>query len=119
MKLLLATTMLAFAIPAIAQTPPSQTSPTTAPAPGTPVPDTVLSTAPTPSTGPRAQEGNLPSNSAADANNSPLATDPTRISPAPALANYPICTAGQFDDCMEPGNGARHTTKKRLRKSRR
>lgn len=86
--------------------------------PSTQVPDTTLSNSPMPSTGPRAQEANQPTNSAADANNSPLATDPARTSAAPAMKSYPICRAGQFDDCMEPGNGSRQSTKKRMRKPR-
>lgn len=109
MKLLLTASMLAFAAPVIAQTSPTPSQ----------IPDTALSTAPTPSTGPRAQEANQPSNSAASANNSALATDPTRVNAAPAMASYPICKAGEFDHCMEPGNGPRQQVKKRTRKPRR
>jgi len=115
MKLLLATAMLAVALPAFGESAAAQTGPTTTNG----IPDTALSTASTPSTGPRAQEANLPSNSAASANNSALATDPTRVTAAPAMVSYPICKAGQFDDCMEPGNGPRPATKKRTRRYRR
>ncbi len=112
MKLLLATTMLAVTMlanaPATAQT--SATS--------SQIPNTTLSTAPTPSTGPRAQEGNVPSNSAASANNSALATDPTGVSAAPAMMSYPICKAGEFDHCLEPDNGPRQPVKKRARRHR-
>ncbi|OYY68645.1 hypothetical protein [Sphingomonas sp. 28-63-12] len=66
----------------------------TAPAPTT-IPDTALSTETTPSTGPRSLEADLPSNTAT----------PQAAMPAPALDHYPICKAGEFDHCMEPGNG--------------
>ncbi len=115
MKLLLATAMFAFGFPAFILPAAAQTGPTTTNG----IPDTALSTAPTPSTGPRAQEAKLPSNSAANANNSALATDPTRVTAAPAMVTYPICKRGQFDDCMEPGNGPRQATKKRTRRYRR
>ncbi len=110
MKILLSFAALAFAVPATAQTTPAPTSQ---------IPNTTLSTAPVPSTGPRAQEANMTTNSAADANNSALATDPTRVSAASAMTTYPICKRGQFDDCMEPGNSATKATKKRTRKPRR
>ncbi|OYW20961.1 MAG: hypothetical protein B7Z43_11930 [Sphingomonas sp. 12-62-6] len=110
MKILLSLAALAFAVPATAQTTPAPTSQ---------IPNTTLSTAPVPSTGPRAQEANMATNSAAEANNSALATDPSRVSAAPAMTSYPICKRGQFDDCMEPGNGATPTKKKRTRKTRR
>lgn len=106
MKILLTLAALAFAMPATAQR---------TPAPISQIPNTALSTAPVPSTGPRAQEANMATNSAAEANNSALATNPSRVNAAPALASYPICKRGQFDDCMEPGNNAAKKMKKRQR----
>ncbi|MDH7973027.1 hypothetical protein QH494_12640 [Sphingomonas sp. AR_OL41] len=93
MKIIFAVALATIALPVYAQgqttTPPSTNG----------IPDTMLSTSSAPSTGPRAQEGNLPSNNAA-------ATTSGAV-PAPApLDHYPICQRGQFDKCMEPGNGA-------------
>lgn len=122
-----------FAAPAFAQTQPT---PQPAPATGTGIPNTPLSTAPTPSDGPRAQEGNLPSNNTAAASGggeqpalppqsypaapgqAPVAapSEPvaTALASAPAaLDHYPVCTAGQFTGCMEPGNRGGGTHRRR------
>lgn len=103
-----------LATPVFAQTtsPPPPPPETQAPAdqsPAPPVADTALSDSTAPSNGPRAQQANAPTNTAAGANNSMATMD----APPPApLASYPICKANQFDKCMEPGNGARPAKKK-------
>ena len=76
MKIIFAVALAMIALPVYAQ---GQKPP-----PG--IPDTAPSTSSDPSTGPRARDGAL-------------------SAPAP-LAHYPICKRGQFDKCMEPGNGA-------------
>lgn len=116
MKYLLAAgaALLVTAVQAHAQTTPSTTNG---------IPNTTLSTSTQPSTGPRSREGDLPSNNAAaamgggmqapptvqvDANGAPMPRSPSanEAFPAPApMAHYPMCSAGQFDECMEPGNG--------------
>jgi len=142
MKLMIAMALATIALPAYAQD-------QTAPAPATPpaagsttngIPNTTLSTSPTPSNGPRAQEGNLPSNNAAAAAgggeqpatppmSAPVAPgqpvvaapspSPDTALPAPApLDHYPICKRGQFDKCMEPGNGGGTTHHARHRRHR-
>lgn len=93
--------------PAFAQS----TTPTTANG----IPNTALSQEPTPSVGPRAQEADMPSNTASQANNSMLAVAPESTMPAPALTHYPLCKAGEFDHCMEPGNGPRKPGKRHRR----
>ena len=97
MKHFLIAGLVMLATPALAQT--------------TSIPDTALSTSSSPSTGPRSQEANLPSNSAASANTGTMTPD------AP-LASYPICEAGQFDNCMEPGNHGGRTKAKRMKRPR-
>ena len=132
MKLMIAVALATFAFPAYAQ---DQSTPPPAPPPAATtngIPNTTLSTSPTPSNGPRAQEGNLPSNNAAAAAgggqqpaNPPMSEpaapgqpviaapspSPDTALPAPApLDHYPICKRGQFDKCMEPGKGGGGTT---------
>lgn len=128
MKIMLAVACATLALPAFAQ---DQTTTTTPPPPAASttngIPNTALSTSPTASNGPRAQEGNLPSNNAAAAAGGgeqpatpamsapaapgqPVVTmpspSPDTALPAPApLDHYPLCKKGQFDKCMEPGNG--------------
>jgi hypothetical protein len=93
MKIIFAVALATILLPVYAQ------GQTTTPSATNGIPDTTLSTSSAPSTGPRAQEGNLPSNNAAANVSGEL--------PAPApLDHYPICQRGQFDKCMEPGNGA-------------
>lgn len=94
MKTMFVAVAALIASPAFAQSAKQMTS----------IPDTALSTATTPSSGPRAQEADLPTNSAASANLSALASNPAATAPDAPLAEYPICTVGQFDNCMEPGN---------------
>lgn len=130
MKLMIAVALATFALPAYAQdqtAPPTPPPATTTPSTTNGIPNTALSTSPTPSNGPRAQEGNLPSNNAAAAAGGgeqpgtpamsapaapgqPVVTmpspSPDTALPAPApLDHYPLCKKGQFDKCMEPGNG--------------
>jgi len=117
MKFLVLTGIALIAAPVLAQTasaPDAQA-----------VPSTPLSTAPTPADGPRAQEGNLPSNNgtAATPGAQPATPDmsgpvtpqtPVITTPSPAVADampapapkdhYPVCKKGQFDQCIEPGN---------------
>jgi hypothetical protein len=126
-KVLLAGAAL-IAAPAFAQTAPAPTPP--APSATNGVPNTALSTSPTPSSGPRAQQGNTPANNdAATAGTSgggeqpalppqnmpaapgqaPIAapSEPvaTALAPPPApLDHYPVCKADQFTGCIEPGN---------------
>lgn len=131
---------LLLAAPAVAQTSPTPAPAPTQSAPSTTngIPDTTLSTSPTPSTGPRAQEGNLPTNNAAAASGggaqpaTPVMSEPAAPGtpmtalpsaspdtalPAPAaLDHYPICKAGQFDKCMEPGNNGATTRRHRARR---
>lgn len=111
--------------PAPTQTQTPTQAPQTDPAPppqtdsaapgGGDVPNTQLSTEPTPSTGPRAQEATMPGNSAVPANMSNMATAPQTTAPEQPLAHYPICKKGQFDNCMEPGNGGHKAGKRRPR----
>ncbi|CAN5250509.1 hypothetical protein BH10PSE14_BH10PSE14_12270 [soil metagenome] len=103
MKIILAVALATIALPVYAQ---GQTTP---PPANSGIPNTMLSTSSDPSTGPRAQEGNLPSNNAAAGVSGELAA------PAP-LDHYPICQRGQFDKCMEPGNGAGGTHPARHRR---
>lgn len=130
-KVLILAGIALFATPVLAQTagpdtpPPADQAPTppAPPAAGDPmqtppsggVANTELSNAPTPSAGPRAQQGNSPANSAADANMSPAATAPDTTPVEQPLAKYPICKANQFDNCMEPGNGGGKAKKKAQR----
>jgi hypothetical protein len=136
MKIMFAVALATIALPVYAQ---DQAAPPASPPAATTngIPNTTLSTSTTPSTGPRAQEGNLPSNNAAAAAGGgqqpaepPMSTPPApgqpvvamaspspdTALPAPApLAHYPICKRGQFDKCMEPGNGGgtAHATRHR------
>lgn len=124
--LLLSTAALCMiAAPALAQETPATTNG---------IPNTALSTSSAPSTGPRAREGDLPSNDAAAAIGGgmqapptvtaadappPVPRSPSDAFPAPApAASYPTCRAGQFDQCMEPGNGT-PTPRQRPRHARR
>lgn len=143
MKLMIAVALATFALPAYAQdqtTPPATPPATTTPSTTNGIPNTALSTSPTPSNGPRAQEGNLPSNNAAAAAgggeqpaNPPMSQpampgqpviaapspSPDTALPAPApLDHYPLCKKGQFDKCMEPGNGPGTTHHMRHRRHR-
>ena len=140
MKLMIAVALATIALPVYAQdqtTPPAPPAAPSAPATTNGIPNTPLSTAPVPSTGPRAQEGNLPSNDAAAAAGGgeqpatppmsepampgqPVVAAPSPPAdtalPAPApLDHYPICKKGQFDKCMEPGNGGGTTHHRRHR----
>ena len=101
MKLVFAAAIAALALPLSAQ---AQTAPPTAPSTTNGIPDTTLSTSPTPSMGPRAQEGNMPSNNAAAAaGGGEQPATLTSTAPAP-LDHYPLCKRGEFDHCLEPGN---------------
>ena len=102
------TGLVLLASPVVAQTGPTTTNG---------IPDTALSTATTPSTGPRSREADLQPNTAARAEQSMLAVAPQSTLPAPALDPYPLCKAGEFDHCMEPGNGPakKHRRSKRPR----
>lgn len=127
--------------------PPADMPPPPAPAGGQPpapagpgqVAPTPLSNSPTPSDGPRAQQGNSPDNTSttqqsggglapADAPTPPPppgatvvqqpSADPNQAFPPPAPKDhYPICKANQFDGCMEPGSGhgGRHHAKRHRR----
>lgn len=109
MKIMFAVALATIALPVYAQ---DQAAPPPPAATTNGIPNTTLSTSPTPSDGPRAQEGNLPSNNAAAAaGGGEQSTEAVMAAPAP-LDHYPICKRGQFDKCMEPGNGGggSHTT---------
>lgn len=97
----------------------------TAPSTTNGIPNTALSTSTEPSNGPRSRQADLPTNNAAAAIGGGVSAPTTVVEteagappvvpvspsvgealPAPApLAQYPMCSAGQFDQCMEPGNG--------------
>ncbi|CAN5424656.1 hypothetical protein BH09PSE4_BH09PSE4_22140 [soil metagenome] len=116
MKLAFLAAAAILAAPAFAQTTPSTTNG---------IPNTPLSTSTAPSDGARAQEGNMPANSAtattpgaepaAPMLSGPVTSEtPVVAAPSPSVAealpapapmdHYPMCKRGQFDHCMEPGN---------------
>ena len=76
---------------------------------------TGLSDQPVPSSGPRAQQGNVPENSEA-ARLMSSGGAPVAPQAAPA-ADVPMCSATQFTNCMEPGNNGATARKRTSRKA--
>ncbi|MEO5866310.1 MAG: hypothetical protein ABIS14_14565 [Sphingomonas sp.] len=125
LKVLLAGAAL-IAAPAFAQTTPAPDQAQTMPAPtgAAPmttngVPNTALSTSPTPSDGPRAQQGNSPANNDASmaGGGTPMSAPPTPT--ASTMDKPPVCKANEFSGCTEPGNGGgshHHAAKHRARR---